>query len=252
MSYQLTTFANFKQGTVNFGDVKRNKNSASSTLYIDVKGGKCFLKSPKMNAPFGASSYQDSNKYSLNLRLSKADSVLSSFTEEVLALENRLVDHMASLPKKILVDLKLMSKSKSVSRDALEDKLCSAVKGQDSDYDPTLNTKFPGVYNCDTFYTKFFNTKKQPMVVDTNTISGLLPKNSTVRCVLHLASVWVVGGKFGMTMRQQQIVVEEKPDLDECLLDMSDSEDEEEEEKKQAATELPPQFDDEDSDEETA
>ena len=65
------------------------------------------------------------------------------------------------------------------------------------------------------------------MEVDHDNIESLVPKKVEVKCLLRFASIWFVGGKFGIALRGEQVVVYPSKSLvGFAFIDDSDDEDE--------------------------
>lgn len=253
---KLVSLKDFDSSKVIFSEPKKNRNVSSYTMYASYKDGKttdrCLIKVPRVWCPFGASQYQGSGRFTMNLSLDKENATMIAFKEQVMATEKQLIQQLLKLDPKLLTTLKLTKRGKTATEDSLEDKMSTPLKGLDSDYSPTLAVKVPGIYGKNTFRTRFFNTQRQPIEVTVENIESILPKSVNVRAVISLASAYIMpsSGGFGLTFRMEQVVVEEKPTMTECLLDMVDD-DEDVEEEKTTKTEVVA-FEDDDSDDETA
>ena len=176
-------------------------------------GHNVYVQTPKMFCPFGASSYKktDSNelpRYNLNLSFKKTEQDLMNFQEKITSLDDMVLE-------KVLNDPKLLSllniKGKKVSKEGLRFLQVPTVKlpkDDTKDYPANLSVKIPTKYDTGAFVTEFYDSKsRERMDVNHDNIETLVPKKVEVKCLLRFASIWFVGGKFGIALRGEQVVV---------------------------------------------
>ena len=231
-------YKNFDLANITYSDVKQTKMGGYN-IYLQYKtpgmsnGHNIYVQTPKMFCPFGASSYKkiDSNelpRYNLNLSFKKTEQDLMNFQEKISALDDMVLE-------KVLNDPKLLSllniKGKKVSKEGLRFLQVPTVKlpkDDTKDYPANLSVKIPTKYDTGAFITEFYDSKtRERMEVDHDNIESLVPKKVEVKCLLRFASIWFVGGKFGIALRGEQVVVYPSKSLvGFAFIDDSDDEDE--------------------------
>jgi len=211
-------YKNFDLNNITYSDVKQTKMGGYN-IYLQYKtpgmsnGHNVYVQTPKMFCPFGASSYKktDSNelpRYNLNLSFKKTEQDLMNFQEKITALDDMVLE-------KVLNDPKLLSllniKGKKVSKEGLRFLQVPTVKlpkDDTKDYPANLSVKIPTKYDTGAFVTEFYDSKsRERMDVNHDNIESLVPKKVEVKCLLRFASIWFVGGKFGVALRGEQVVV---------------------------------------------
>jgi len=211
-------YKNFDLNNITYSDVKQTKMGGYN-IYLQYKtpgmsnGHNVYVQTPKMFCPFGASSYKktDSNelpRYNLNLSFKKTEQDLMNFQEKITALDDMVLE-------KVLNDPKLLSllniKGKKVSKEGLRFLQVPTVKlpkDDTKDYPANLSVKIPTKYDTGAFVTEFYDSKsRERMDVNHDNIESLVPKKVEVKCLLRFASIWFVGGKFGIALRGEQVVV---------------------------------------------
>jgi len=235
-------YKNFDLNNITYSDVKQTKMGGYN-IYLQYKtpgmsnGHNVYVQTPKMFCPFGASSYKktDSNelpRYNLNLSFKKNEQDLMNFQEKISALDDMVLE-------KVLNDPKLLSllniKGKKVSKEGLRFLQVPTVKlpkDDTKDYPANLSVKIPTKYDTGAFVTEFYDSKtRERMEVNHDNIESLVPKKVMVKCLLRFASIWFVGGKFGIALRGEQVVVYPSKSLvGFAFIDDSDDEDEQVEE----------------------
>jgi len=205
---------------ITFSEVKQTKMGGSN-IYIRYKNPatsqehNLYVQTPKMFCPFGASSYKqtDSNqvpRYNLNLSFGKDKVELSKFQDKLQALDELVLDKVLNDPKLLnLLNIK-SAKDKDKTRAGLSFLQVPTIKfpkDDSKDYPPVLSVKIPTNYSTGKFTTEFYSKSKEKMQVDHDNIETSCPKKSEVKCLLRVASIWFVGGKFGVALRAEQCVV---------------------------------------------
>ena len=211
-------YKNFDLNNITYSDVKQTKMGGYN-IYLQYKtpgmsnGHNVYVQTPKMFCPFGASSYKktDSNelpRYNLNLSFKKTEQDLMNFQEKITSLDDMVLE-------KVLNDPKLLSllniKGKKVSKEGLRFLQVPTVKlpkDDTKDYPANLSVKIPTKYDTGAFVTEFYDSKsRERMDINHDNIESLVPKKVEVKCLLRFASIWFVGGKFGIALRGEQVVV---------------------------------------------
>jgi len=184
---------------LSFSDFKKYARGAGGGIcQIQYGDGPLILKTPKLRTPFGISDYQGNEKY--NMRLESNDEsrtkhlfvVLSQFDDTV----KRLVLLRPDLLKRIGV-----KKDSNPTMEMIDMLYTSIVK--DGGKYPDYFT--PKIITYKDYETKFFDDNKELIEVDN--IKAVVQRNYRVKVMLHLESLWFVGGKFGVNIKAKQIIV---------------------------------------------
>ena len=211
--------SSFESSRVQFAPLKKNKRGGGVVyMKYDNPSGKkhtVYLQTPKMYCPFGASAFKKDEladgevpKYSLqmsfrgheeNQSLGELKTKLESFDEHIVSevLKNKELQSALGLAGK-----------KKLTREMVEMLHTSMVKEPvDEKYPSTLNVKLPVKWGTEEFQTEVFDKTKSKVELSYETIEEVIPARCEVRALLQISAAWVVGGKFGITVRASQLVV---------------------------------------------
>ena len=206
-------FSDLSLSDVTFSDIRKNANNGK-TIFLGGRGNsKLFLQLPKMKVPFGLGVFEDANgKVSYNLPMSADDPVFVDFLKKFDDMVvTKIVENAETYLGKAM--------NETVVREALYTSLFKAPP--EEKYSPIFKTKV--LANQDgTFVPQVFTTDREPF--DLNK----LEKGQYVTAIVHVASIWFVGTKFGVTIRLQQLRVTPSQKLTEyAFVDDEDAGDDE-------------------------
>ena len=206
-------FSDLSLSDVTFSDIRKNANNGK-TIFLGGRGNsKLFLQLPKMKVPFGLGVFDDNNgKVSYNLPMAADDPTFVDFLKKFDDLVvTKVVENAETYLGKAM--------NETVVREALYTALFKSPP--DEKYSPIFKTKV--LANQDgTFVPQVFTTDREPF--DLNK----LEKGQYVTAIVHVASIWFVGTKFGVTVRLQQLRVTPSQKLTEyAFVDDEDLEDDE-------------------------
>ena len=206
-------FSDLSLSDVTFSDIRKNANNGK-TIYLNGRGSsKLFLQLPKMKVPFGLGVFEDANgKVSYNLPMAADD---PSFVDFLKKFDDLVVSKVVENAETYLGK----AMNETVVREALYTSLFKPPP--DEKYSPIFKTKV--MANQDgTFVPQVFTTEREPF--DLNKIE----KGQYVTAIVHVASIWFVGTKFGVTVRLQQLRVTPSQKLTEyAFVDDDEPEDDE-------------------------
>lgn len=185
--------------------------SGAKQAYVNYDGGKLLLQTPaKVALPFGVSAFEDKTKpqvppvFSLDLsfRGAEHDGPLKTFYESMEALDKVMID--AAFTNSVAWF------GKEKKRDVIEEELYSPIikRAKDDKYPPTMKLKLP--QRDGAFDAKFYDEGRNQF--NDFDIKDILPRNSTVTCIIQCAGVWFAAGKFGLTWRAVQVMINSKPE----------------------------------------
>lgn len=187
----VVPFYDFDLSTLKFGDVRKNSNNGK-TVYIGSDSGNILLELPKLKAPFGLNVYEEDGKkstYSLSLN------VTNEKVQEFLAKVDELVFKQVSDNCEAYLGKKM---SDTVLKEAVHVPLLKQSK--DPKYAPSIKLKV--LRNEDgSFVPEVFDDKANEFDLMN------LQKGQNIATIVRLASIWVAGGKFGTTLRLEQVCV---------------------------------------------
>jgi hypothetical protein len=185
-----------------------------------------YLKTCETRMPFGVTQHEGVTRPKFNMLASFSDIGTSE-------AQNNTLNFLKELDKRIL---ELACENKEwVGREkgdpdavvkAFHQQIVKNSKHKNEDgsdkYPPQINIKLP-TYPDGNFRTKVFVDKTTKLPPPPESVVN----NSRCSCVLNVSNMYLVGGKFGMTVEAEQIKTTpvQKRETDVCLL--SDSEDEE-------------------------
>ena len=206
-------FSDLSLSDVTFSDIRKNANNGK-TIFLGGRGSsKLFLQLPKMKVPFGLGVFEDANgKVSYNLPMAADDPTFVDFLKKFDDMVvKKVVENAETYLGKAM--------NETVVREALYTSLFKSPP--DEKYSPIFKTKVLA-NNDGTFVPQVFTTDRDPF--DLNK----LEKGQYVTAIVHVASIWFVGTKFGVTIRLQQLRVTPSQKLTEYAF-VDDDEPEEDE-----------------------
>ena len=213
MASSVIKFSDLSLSDVTFSDIRKNANNGKTIFLGGRDNSKLYVQLPKMKVPFGLGVFEDANgKVSYNLPMSADDPVFVDFLKKFDDLVvTKVVENAETYLGKAM--------NETVVREALYTSLFKAPP--EEKYSPIFKTKV--LANQDgTFIPQVFTTDREPF--DLNK----LEKGQYVTAIVHVASIWFVGTKFGVTIRLQQLRVTPSQKLTEyAFVDDEDAEDNE-------------------------
>jgi len=188
-------FESLDVSKITFSDVKVMEPNKNKMVYLNYNNKPLFITTKTMRLPFGLSSYpKDSDDYSIQ---PSVDEENGATLEKINEIEEHIVNH--AFGKSMEWFTKKFASAKILA-DANFQSVISYSKDKDGEvnnaYPPTL--KFKIAKDCDAFYGK-----DQPCKINPETIV----KNCKVKTIVRLATIWIVGSRFGVSWKAQQIHV---------------------------------------------
>jgi len=214
MTSSVIKFSDLSLSDVTFSDIRKNANNGK-TIYLGGRGNsKLYVQIPKMKVPFGLGVFEDNNgKVSYNLPMTADDPTFVDFLKK---FDDMVVTKVVENAETYL--------GKAMNETVVREALYTALFKPPSDpkYSPIFKTKV--LANQDgTFVPQVFTTDRQSF--DLNKIE----KGQYVTAIVHIASIWFVGTKFGVTTRLQQLRVTPSQKLTEYAFVDEDDEPEDDE-----------------------
>ena len=213
MASSVIKFSDLSLTDVTFSYIRKNANNGKTIFLGGRDNSKLYVQLPKMKVPFGLGVFEDANgKVSYNLPMSADDPVFVDFLKKFDDMVvTKIVENAETYLGKAM--------NETVVREALYTSLFKAPP--EEKYSPIFKTKV--LANQDgTFVPQVFTTDREPF--DLNK----LEKGQYVTAIVHVASIWFVGTKFGVTIRLQQLRVTPSQKLTEyAFVDDEDAGDDE-------------------------
>ena len=217
--------------SVNFGNAKTNSRGGKAVPIKNHENKQLYLSSPLMLTwGVNKNDYDNNGKFTYDFSLQfprEQDSTRSEQTERFLSNIQALEEKVKAETIKHGKDWFNKNMSKEVVN-ALYTPMLKYPKGEDGEPDhsrmPTLRVKIPcwdGKFNIE-----LYNLQNALIFPDESnedlTPESLIQKGQNVACVLECGGIWFAGGKFGVTWRLVQAVVEPKATLKgKCHINLS-------------------------------
>lgn len=203
MALHIQTSNDFIPSAVRFSAIKKNKNGGRTVYLNSAAGNKLLIQLPFMRSPFGVSTYIDeaTNRTSYSLDLS-----FDADNEDAVKLQKKLSDLDELIVNTVATNSKeWLGKPYNVAvlKEALYKPL---IRGGKEQYASTLKLKVLKKDNGD-FVPEAYDTARKQISVDT------IEKGQKVLCIVDLSSIWFIDNKFGVSVRLQQVLVEQSTKL---------------------------------------
>jgi hypothetical protein len=208
--------------SIQFGNSKTNARGGKAVPIKNNQNKQLYISTPLMLTwGVNVNDYDNNGKFTYDMSLqfpresdSNFNAETQKFLNNLIALENRVKEETIKNGKEWF--------NKKMSKEvvgALFTPMLKYPKGEDGEPDksrmPTLRVKIPcwdGKFNIE-----LYNLKNELIFPDENnedlTPDLLIQKGQNVATVLECGGVWFAGGKFGVTWRLVQAVVEPKATL---------------------------------------
>lgn len=220
-SVVLTT-KTFDTSRLVLGDPEPNKERknvfSAKLMYKDESDNETYfyLQTPKLYTPFGASSYNDDDKYALTFILGDQGSELD-FKNLLKDIESRVAELVKGLKGKMKKNdfTKLVRDSRDPEK-----------------YKPTFSVKLKANQETGELFADVFNNEREERKVNLENITKELPRKSKVVSLLMMNKVWFVNKNCGITVNAKQLMVFGNKDQG-CMIteDIEDSDEENNEEE---------------------
>lgn len=203
MSLAIQKFSEFNASNVSFSKLRKNKNGGKAVYLNSSDNKKVFVQLPFMRSPYGLSAYTDEatgrTSYSLDLSFD-ADNVESAqFLESMTALDDIVVNMVADNSKEWLGK----KFNVAVLKEALYKPIVRPGKEQ---YPATMKLKIL-TKSDGSFVPEAYNMQRESVSLDT------IEKGQKVLAIIDINQIWFIDNKFGVTIRLQQVLLEQSEKL---------------------------------------
>jgi hypothetical protein len=185
-----------------YSDV-RLTSKGGKTAFVSFLDSKPVFQTPSFSIPFGVSEFPgDPAKKSVVLR---ATSENDDFMKVIVNIDERNVEWAFKNQESLFGE-----KEKSI--DVIRDRYVSILKHKNKSYPPGIE---PKIYDDSTFY----NSAHENL-----SVAQAIQKGGTAIALIEFSSIWVINGRFGMTLKLLQMKVLSSPKLNISELAIMDEE----------------------------
>ena len=203
MSLAIQKFSEFNASNVSFSKLRKNKNGGKAVYLNSSDNKKVFVQLPFMRSPYGLSVYTDEatgrTSYSLDLSFDADNAESAQFLESMAALDDIVVNMVADNSKEWLGK----KFNVAVLKEALYKPIVRPGKEQ---YPATMKLKIL-TKSDGSFVPEAYNMQRESVSLDT------IEKGQKVLAIIDLNQIWFIDNKFGVTIRLQQVLLEQSEKL---------------------------------------
>ena len=203
MSLSIQQSTEFSAASVQFSKLRKNKNGGKAVYLNAGDNKKLYIQFPFMRSPYGLSAFTDEGtgrtSYSLDLSFDSDNAEAMEVHDKLKELDDIIVNTVAANSKEWLGK----EFNVAVLKEALYKPMVRPGKEQ---YPSTLKlkilTKPDGA-----FVPEAYSMQKQPVSLDT------VEKGQKCMAIVDLNQIWFIDNKFGVTVRLQQVLLEQSAKL---------------------------------------
>ena len=203
MSLAIQKFSEFNASNVSFSKLRKNKNGGKAVYLNSSDNKKVFVQLPFMRSPYGLSAYTDEatgrTSYSLDISFDADNAESAQFLESMTALDDIVVNMVADNSKEWLGK----KFNVAVLKEALYKPIVRPGKEQ---YPATMKLKIL-TKSDGSFVPEAYNMQRESVSLDT------IEKGQKVLAIIDINQIWFIDNKFGVTIRLQQVLLEQSEKL---------------------------------------
>ena len=207
MSNKPVTASKFSLSNLKVDPVKKAlDNSPAAIVYINYNDSKLRVQAPRMPIPFDSGDYQGNGKFKLNLdfRTRTSNPKVAAYYDMLRAIDDFVIDAGVKNSKNWLgLD--------KVSRETVSALYTKSVRiGKDKEgkeRSPVQSVAIKKNYKTAAFDAVLYDNQERQ--IEGVTPMEVLRRGAEVTCVLDATSIWVAGGKFGISWKLVQARVEQ-------------------------------------------
>jgi hypothetical protein len=203
MSLAIQKFSDFNANNISFSKLRKNKNGGKAVYLNSSDNKKIFIQLPFMRSPYGLSAYTDETtgrtSYSLDLSFDPDNIESAAFMEAMTQLDDLVVNTVAENSKEWL--------GKKFNVAVLKEALYKpVVRPGKEPYPATMKLKIL-TKSDGSFVPEAYNMQRERVSLDT------IEKGQKVLAIIDLNQIWFIDNKFGVTIRLQQVLLEQSEKL---------------------------------------
>jgi hypothetical protein len=203
MSLAIQKFSDFNANNVSFSKLRKNKNGGKAVYLNSSDNKKIFVQLPFMRSPYGLSVYTDETSgrtsYSLDLSFDPDNTESVQLLKAMTELDELVVNTVANNSKEWLGK----NFNVAVLKEALYKPIVRPGKDQ---YPATMKLKIL-TKSDGSFVPEAYSMKRERVSLDT------VEKGQKVVAIIDLNQIWFIDNKFGVTIRLQQVLLEQSEKL---------------------------------------
>lgn len=203
MSLAIQKYSEFNASNISFSKLRKNKNGGKAVYLNSSDNKKIFIQLPFMRSPYGLSAYTDEatgrTSYSLDLSFDADNAESAQFCEKMKELDDLVVNTVAKNSKEWLGK----AFNVAVLKEALYKPIVRPGKDQ---YPATMKLKIL-TKSDGGFVPEAYNMQREQVSLDA------IEKGQKVLAIIDLNQIWFIDNKFGVTIRLQQVLLEQSAKL---------------------------------------
>ena len=203
MSLSIQQSTEFSAASVQFSKLRKNKNGGKAVYLNAGDNKKLYIQFPFMRSPYGLSAFTDEGtgrtSYSLDLSFDTDNEETMTLHNKLKELDDIIVNTVAANSKEWLGK----EFNVAVLKEALYKPMIRPGKEQ---YPSTIKLKILTKPDG-TFVPEAYSMSKQPVSLDT------VEKGQKCMAIVDLNQIWFIDNKFGVTIRLQQVLLEQSAKL---------------------------------------
>jgi hypothetical protein len=203
----VVTSTNFSLSNLKVDATKKQlDNSPAAIVYINYGTGKLRVQAPRMVVPFDSGDFQGNGKYKLNLdfRSRATNPKVAAYYDMLRAIDDYVIDQGVKNSANWLG-------LRGVSRETVSALYTKSIRiGKDKegkDRSPIMSVAIKKNYKTDSFDANLYDDQNRK--IEGVTPMEVLRRGAEVTCILDATSIWVAGGKFGISWKLVQARVDQ-------------------------------------------
>ena len=203
MSLAIQKFSDFNANNVSFSKLRKNKNGGKAVYLNSSDNKKIFFQLPFIRSPYCLSVYTDETSgrtsYSLDLSFDPDNAESTQLLKAMTELDELVVNTVANNSKEWLGK----NFNVAVLKEALYKPIVRPGKEQ---YPSTMKLKIL-TKSDGSFVPEAYSMKRERVSLDS------VEKGQKVVAIIDLNQIWFIDNKFGVTIRLQQVLLEQSEKL---------------------------------------
>ena len=203
MSLSIQRSSDFTTSSVNFSKLRKNKNGGKAVYLNTGDNKKLYIQFPFMRSPYGLSAFTDEGtgrtSYSLDLSFDPDNTDAMELHDKLKALDEIIVNTVAENSKEWL--------GKEFNVEVLKQALYKPmVRPGKEQYPATIKLKVLTKPDG-SFVPETYNVQKEQVSLDS------IEKGQKCMAIVDFNQIWFIDNKFGVTIRLQQVLLEQSVKL---------------------------------------
>ena len=203
MSLSIQRSSDFTTSSVNFSKLRKNKNGGKAVYLNAGDNKKLYIQFPFMRSPYGLSAFTDEGtgrtSYSLDLSFDPDNTEAMELHYKLKALDEIIVNTVAENSKEWL--------GKDFNVEVLKQALYKPmVRPGKEQYPATIKLKVLTKPDG-SFVPETYNVQKEQVSLDS------VEKGQKCMAIVDFNQIWFIDNKFGVTIRLQQVLLEQSVKL---------------------------------------